>query len=231
MRYHLLQEQPDRIARLESARGQHAGGDQDSNNFTSRCDQPCQSPDLRKIRAFISFGNAIMTATAWNWTSPAWPRLTCDLVQLAGPLSRARAKSGRLCGMTAVIGAQELALVQRDVWFGEAVATAAIEGEIFDLANVRSSVAHSSIGSTEPAPRLSTASCVQTSRTSGSKVFIRSRTATAGSAGPSSTWRSLRTRGWLRGCTAFRPNCVVARRRTTRRSRTCSLIRVRRAPL
>ncbi|MBM5811753.1 MAG: Fic family protein [Gammaproteobacteria bacterium] len=82
-----------------------------------------------------------MAASAWIWTSPAWPSLTYDLERLAGPLGRARAEGGRLYGMAAAIGAHELALVQRDVWSGEAVATAAIEGETFDLASVRSSVA------------------------------------------------------------------------------------------
>ena len=43
--------------------------------------------------------------------------------------------------MVAAIGVDELARVQRDVWSGEAVATAAIEGEALDLASVRSSVA------------------------------------------------------------------------------------------
>jgi Fic family protein len=82
-----------------------------------------------------------MAATAWIWTSPTWPRLTYDLERLAGPLGRARLEGGRLYGMAAAIGAHELALVQRDVWSGEAVATAAIEGETFDLASVRSTVA------------------------------------------------------------------------------------------
>ncbi len=82
-----------------------------------------------------------MTDTAWIWTAPAWPRLTYDLERLAGSLSRARAEGGRLFGKAEAIGAHELALVQRDVWSGEAVATAAIEGEALDLASVRSSVA------------------------------------------------------------------------------------------
>lgn len=43
-------------------------------------------------------------------------------------------------GHAETIGAQELARVERDVWSGEAVSSAAIEGEIFDLASVRSSV-------------------------------------------------------------------------------------------
>ena len=82
-----------------------------------------------------------MTGTAWIWTSPAWPGLTYDVERLAGSLSRARTEGGRLYGKAEAVGAGELALVQRDVWSGEAVATAAIEGETFDLASVRSSVA------------------------------------------------------------------------------------------
>ncbi len=73
--------------------------------------------------------------------SPSWPNLGYDLPRLAEPLRRARAESGRLFGKAEAIGAHELALVERDVWSGEAVATAAIEGEAIDLASVRSSVA------------------------------------------------------------------------------------------
>ncbi len=73
--------------------------------------------------------------------SPSWPNLGYDLPRLAEPLRRARTESGRLFGKAEAIGAHELALVERDVWSGEAVATAAIEGEAIDLASVRSSVA------------------------------------------------------------------------------------------
>ena len=82
-----------------------------------------------------------MTASSWIWTSQTWPKLTYDLDQLASSLQRARTESGRLFGKALAIGADELALVQRDVWSGEALATAAIEGETLDLASVRSSVA------------------------------------------------------------------------------------------
>lgn len=82
-----------------------------------------------------------MPDTAWIWTSPAWPDFGYDLARLAEPLRRARADSGRLFGKAEAIGAHELALLQRDVWSSEAVATAAIEGESIDLASVRSSVA------------------------------------------------------------------------------------------
>ena len=82
-----------------------------------------------------------MPDTAWIWTSPAWPDFGYDLARLTEPLRRARAESGRLFGKAEAIGAHELALLQRDVWSSEAVATAAIEGESIDLASVRSSVA------------------------------------------------------------------------------------------
>jgi Fic family protein len=82
-----------------------------------------------------------MGENSWIWTSPAWPRLTYDLARLAEPLRRAQAECGRLFGKAEAIGAEELALVERDVWSGEAVATAAIEGLAIELASVRSSVA------------------------------------------------------------------------------------------
>ena len=79
--------------------------------------------------------------TPWIWTAPTWPTLTYDLEILSGRLSHARSEAGRLFGKAEAIGAHELTLVQRDVWSGEAVATAAIEGEALDLASVRSSIA------------------------------------------------------------------------------------------
>lgn len=79
--------------------------------------------------------------TVWIWQSTAWPNLTYGAERLAVPLARARAEWGRLLGKAEAISAGDLAYVQRDVWSGEAVATAAIEGENLDLAAVRSSVA------------------------------------------------------------------------------------------
>jgi Fic family protein len=55
--------------------------------------------------------------------------------------------AGRLRGKAEAIGADELALLEGDVWAGNAVATAAIEGEVLDMATVRSSVA-SRLGAT-----------------------------------------------------------------------------------
>ena len=77
----------------------------------------------------------------WIWQSPNWPNLSYDAERLAAPLAGARAEWGRLLGKAEAIGPGDLASVQRDVWSGEAVATAAIEGENLDLAAVRSSVA------------------------------------------------------------------------------------------
>jgi Fic family protein len=82
-----------------------------------------------------------MSAAPWIWESSSWPSLTYDLERLGEPLRRARDEQGRLFGKAEAIGVDELARVQRDVWSGEAVATAAIEGEALDLASVRSSVA------------------------------------------------------------------------------------------
>ena len=81
-----------------------------------------------------------MGGRTWVWQSTAWPSLTYTLEQLTEPLRRARTEFGRLLGRAEMIGADEVARVERDVWSKEAVSTAAIEGETLDLASVRSSV-------------------------------------------------------------------------------------------
>jgi len=82
-----------------------------------------------------------MTDRSWIWTSPTWPQLTYDLRQLEEPLRRARTECGLLFGKAEAIAADERRQAERDAWSGEAVATAAIEGEVIELASVRSSVA------------------------------------------------------------------------------------------
>ena len=77
----------------------------------------------------------------WIWRSAAWPELEFDERRLLGPLADARSELGRLLGKADAIGALELVSVERDLWSGEALATAAIEGEQLNLAGVRSSVA------------------------------------------------------------------------------------------
>jgi Fic family protein len=77
----------------------------------------------------------------WIWNNPTWPQLRYDQDSLIEPLGRARDMAGRLRGRADAIGEDELTLVEGDVWAGSAVATAAIEGEVLDMAAVRSSVA------------------------------------------------------------------------------------------
>lgn len=77
----------------------------------------------------------------WIWQSASWPRLQFDVDQLGTLVARADVEQGRLLGLAEAIGADELSAIERDVWVGEAVATAAIEGEKLDLQSVRSSVA------------------------------------------------------------------------------------------
>ena len=92
-----------------------------------------------------------MEPVRWIWQSTTWPHLTFDAGRLARPLALARQESGALYGTAAAIGLDEQAMLEREVWSKEAVATAAIEGEIIDLATVRSSVAHR-LGLTLQAP-------------------------------------------------------------------------------
>jgi len=77
----------------------------------------------------------------WVWQARAWPELTFESEKLATALSRARVEQGRLLGKAEAVGFDNLPLAQQDVWAGEAMATAAIEGEALNLAAVRSSVA------------------------------------------------------------------------------------------
>jgi Fic family protein len=60
---------------------------------------------------------------------------------LIEPLGRARDMAGRLRGRADAIGEDELTVIAGDIWAGNAVATAAIDGEVLDMAAVRSSVA------------------------------------------------------------------------------------------
>jgi Fic family protein len=97
-----------------------------------------------------------MPRQAWIWTSPIWPALTFDPGRLAPALGEAREVLGRLLGKAEAVGADERAFHQREVWSGDALATAAIEGETLPLESVRSSVARRlgiAPGFTEAVPR------------------------------------------------------------------------------
>ncbi|MGL6221990.1 MAG: Fic family protein, partial [Steroidobacteraceae bacterium] len=82
-----------------------------------------------------------MDPARWIWQSPAWPQLSFDAARLAQPLALARQEAGVLFGKAAAVGIDDRAALEREVCSKEAVATAAIEGEVIDLAVVRSSVA------------------------------------------------------------------------------------------
>ncbi len=82
-----------------------------------------------------------MDPVRWIWQAPAWPQLSFDAARLAQPLALARQEAGALFGKAAAVGIDDRAALEREVWSQEAVATAAIEGEVIDLAAVRSSVA------------------------------------------------------------------------------------------
>lgn len=77
----------------------------------------------------------------WVWQSPSWPNFSYDEQPLAAPLARARFAQGKLLGKAEAVGAQGSAGALRELWTGEAMATAEIEGEKLNVDAVRSSVA------------------------------------------------------------------------------------------
>jgi Fic family protein len=79
--------------------------------------------------------------TRWIWNHPPWPALTFDAAALAGPATGARLAFERVLAKTEALAPADVARTERDVWSGDTVATAAIEGETLPLASVRSSIA------------------------------------------------------------------------------------------
>lgn len=71
----------------------------------------------------------------------SWPDVRLDLQALAVPLARARLAQGRLLGKADALGAKGYAGTLQELWTGEAMATAEIEGEKLNVDAVRSSVA------------------------------------------------------------------------------------------
>lgn len=82
-----------------------------------------------------------MTDHRWLWQSPSWPNFPYDPQVLAAPLARARLAQGKLLGKAEAVGAQGFTGTVQELWTGEAVATAEIEGEKLNVEAVRSSVA------------------------------------------------------------------------------------------
>ena len=74
------------------------------------------------------------------WEHADWPRLHFDLATAGPALLRARRVQGQVKGMAQAIGLPDMRQVAEELWTGEAIATAAIEGDNLELASVRSSV-------------------------------------------------------------------------------------------
>lgn len=85
------------------------------------------------------------------WESTEWPRLRFDLAAAGPALLRARTAQGRVKGMAEAIGLPDMQQIEQELWTGEAMATAAIEGEKLELASVRSSVLRH-MGHDDPGP-------------------------------------------------------------------------------
>ena len=83
------------------------------------------------------------------WQTKEWPRLTFDASALAQPFQIARIEQGKLLGSATALGLSLTQDASRDLWVAEAVSTAAIEGERFDIGSVRSSVCRR-LGLAEP---------------------------------------------------------------------------------
>lgn len=81
-----------------------------------------------------------MDVSRYIWARPGWPVFSFRQAALTGPLGRARLAQGTVLGLAQAIGLVDRPGILEDIWVGEAMATAAIEGEKLNLDQVRSSV-------------------------------------------------------------------------------------------
>jgi Fic family protein len=77
----------------------------------------------------------------WIWQGKSWPDFSFDSQALAAPVARARLAQGKLLGKAEAVGGQGFTGNLQELWTGEAMATAEIEGEKLNVDAVRSSVA------------------------------------------------------------------------------------------
>jgi Fic family protein len=77
----------------------------------------------------------------WIWENPNWPRFTWDAAALSNTLAAARRAQGEVAGMAKLLDANADLQAQLEVLTKEGIATSAIEGERFDPASLRSSIA------------------------------------------------------------------------------------------
>lgn len=83
-----------------------------------------------------------ITPQTYIWQHAGWPQRGFDAAAVAHDLNVAHQQMGRVLGLMDAIGLTGTQEITRELWVQEAIATAAIEGEMLDLAAVRSSVAH-----------------------------------------------------------------------------------------
>lgn len=83
-----------------------------------------------------------ITRQTYFWQHAGWPQLGFDAAAVALDLNVAHQQIGRVLGLMDAIGLNGTQEITRELWVQETIATAAIEGEMLDLAAVRSSVAH-----------------------------------------------------------------------------------------
>ena len=81
-----------------------------------------------------------MARTLYIWQQTHWPEFGIDQAALAAPIALARQEQGKVLSLFRAIGLPGEPDVVREIWTGEAMATAAIEGEKLDFEAVRSSV-------------------------------------------------------------------------------------------
>ena len=81
-----------------------------------------------------------VSTPSYIWAQPDWPAFTFRQDALAEPLGRARLAQGKVLGLAHALGLDSHPEIVQDIWVGEAMATAGIEGEKLNLDAVRSSV-------------------------------------------------------------------------------------------
>ena len=82
-----------------------------------------------------------METPEFIWQQPGWPALKYDRERVGVEVALARRVQGGVEGKLAALGFEQRQQLAAQAWTQEAMATAAIEGELLDLQAVRSSVA------------------------------------------------------------------------------------------
>ena len=82
----------------------------------------------------------LMAVLPYIWTRADWPNFMVRQDALTDTLARARLAQGTVLGLSRAIGLARHPEILHDIWVGEAIATAGIEGETLNLDAVRSSV-------------------------------------------------------------------------------------------